>query len=1090
MRISPCKWQLLSCSVILCLALAAEAKGPVDPTLLAGLQARSIGPAGMSGRIAVVAGIPGDPRIVYVGAATGGLWKSADGGYSFTPIFDEESVASIGAIAIDPRRPDIVWVGTGEGNLRNSVSVGNGVYKSLDGGKTWTHLGLAESERIHRILIDPNDSDTVYFSVVGKLWGDGEERGVYRTRDGGLSFERVLYVAKNVGCADLAMDVNNPNKLIAAMYEFRRWPWFYESGGHGSGLYISRDGGDNWKKLTPEDGLPEGKLGRMGIAISQSNSNIAYCYVEAKKNVLLRSKDGGQSWSTAGTSDRIGNRPFYYADLRVDPQDPDRVYSLWSLVSVSEDGGNDWRILVPWSKLHPDHHAMWIDPLDPNRMIEGNDGGIGFSQDRGETWRFAANLPVAQFYHIAVDDDHPYHIYGGMQDNGSWRGPSSVWENGGIRNHHWDEVGFGDGFDTRPHPQDSMRGYSMSQEGYLYRWDLRSGERKVIRPAAENDAQLRFNWNAGFAQDPFESDTIYYGSQFLHRSQDQGDSWQTISGDLTSNNPKWQKQGESGGLTPDVTGAENFTTIVTIAPSPLEKGLLWVGSDDGRAHVTRDGGQSWKRIDEGAKGVPTDSWIPHIEPSPHDPSVAFVVFDNHRRSDIDSYVYRVSDYGKRWKSLATDELDGYCLSIVQDPVNPNLLFLGTEFGLYVSFDGGSAWMKWKHGVPTVSVMDMVIQKREGDLILGTHGRAAFVLDDYRPLRTMNAAIQAEPIHLFEIADAQEYRIKQTGASRFPGATEYRGENREYGTFIHVWLNDDELPHPDDELERERKERERRAAKDEKEEDDKDDDEEKDSKELVVVIRDSEGHRVRRLTPLVHQGLNRIVWGLESDPFRSPGDDDDDDDDNDDRGGPEVLPGDYSVEVSYGESKAEGSVTVKADPRAPELKPQRVKAWETVQRAGRLQEILTAAIERVTNVTDDMDVLDRKLDERESSWRRDNENAKDEDSPQHELKESAKELRKSLAKIDKLLRLPEDTKGYVFEEHAGSKLGTAQWFLGSSWDEPTPAMLSYLGEAEAKIREAVEALNAFLAEDLPDFRGKVEAKLLELLSGIDAVDLGS
>ncbi|MDX1390144.1 MAG: hypothetical protein R3344_13205, partial [Acidobacteriota bacterium] len=462
-----------------------------------------------------------------------------------------------------------------------------------------------------------------------------------------------------------------------------------------------------------------------------------------------------------------------------DPGWPNRVYSLWSLLSASDDGGKSFNVIAPFRTVHPDFHAMWINPSDPTHLIVGNDGGIVISRDRGATWSFVANLPLAQFYHIAVDDDVPYHVYGGMQDNGSWRGPSAVWENGGIRNHHWEEVDFGDGFDTLPDPRDSMRGYSMSQEGYLRRWDNRTGEKKDIRPSGPDGTDLRFNWNAGLAIDPFDPDTIYYGSQFVHRSPDRGDTWEIISDDLTTNNPEWQKQAESGGLTPDVTGAENFTSIIALAPSPVERGVLWAGTDDGRLWIKK-GDDDWRSVEGKLKGVPDNTWIPHIEPSRHDAATAFVVLDNHRRSDWTPYVYKTTDYGNSWRRFDTDDVRGYALSIVQDPVDPDLLFLGTEFGLWVSVDGGKQWLHWTHGFPTVSAMDLAIQTRENDLVIGTHGRAAYVLDDIAPLRGLDAETLGKPLVLFEVPDAQQYRVKQTGASRFPGSGEFRGANPPYG----------------------------------------------------------------------------------------------------------------------------------------------------------------------------------------------------------------------------------------------------------------------------------------------------------------------
>lgn len=815
-------------------ALAVPLGAQIDPELLAGMKARSIGPAGMSGRIADIQAVESDPNIIYVGAATGGVWKSENGGLIWTPIFDDQPVHSIGGVAIFQATPDIVWVGTGEGNTRNSVSVGNGIYKSLDAGRTWKHLGLEETERIHRILLHPSNPEVAYVCALGKLWGENPERGVFKTEDGGRTWKKVLYVNEKTGCSDLAMDPANPNKLIAGMWEHRRWPWFFRSGGPGSGMHVTVDGGANWKKLTEDDGLPQGELGRIGVAFFRGDSQIVYALVEAEKSALVRSDDGGRTWKKMDEEANIASRPFYYADIRVDPERPNRVYNLHSQVTVSDDSGKTFRPLIGFNKLHPDHHALWINPRDPRHLIDGNDGGVGISRDRGETWQFVANLPLAQFYHVNVDLETPYRVMGGMQDNGSWWGPSSVWENGGIRNQHWEEVGFGDGFDVASDPREPWIGYAMSQRGYLVRWNLRTGERKDIRPSGPDGVELRFNWNAALALDPFEAGTIYYGSQFVHKSTDRGDSWTIASPDLTTNNPEWQKQAESGGLTPDVTGAENFTTIITIAPSPVERGVLWVGTDDGRLHVSRDGGQNWTSVEKNVKGVPANTWVPHIEPSRFGGGTAFVVFDDHRRSNWTPYVYKTTDYGKTWTSLVTKDLRGYALVIKQDIEKEELLFLGTEFGLFVSLDGGKNWFQWKHGFPTASAMDLAVHPREHDLVVATHGRSAYVLDDIRPLRTLSEAVLKEPIHLFGIPEAQQYRVKQTGGSRFPGQGEFRGENQPYGALITYSLNFDDLPHPVEEKERARKERERGAAAaaagEEKKEEEK-----KEEKKLEVEI---------------------------------------------------------------------------------------------------------------------------------------------------------------------------------------------------------------------------------------------------------------
>ncbi len=1068
-------------AALLAAVLATPLHAQIDPELLAGMEARSIGPAGMSGRIASIDAVASNPDIIYVGAATGGVWKSVNGGLNWEPIFDDHPVAAIGAVSIFQASPDIVWVGTGEGNPRNSVSVGNGIYKSMDGGRTWTHLGLDESEHIHRILLDPNDPGIAYVAALGREWGENAQRGVFKTEDGGATWRKILYVDERTGAADLEMDPSNPNKLIAAMWDYRRWPWSFRSGGPGSGLYITVDGGRNWKKLTEADGLPSGELGRIGLAIAPSDPSIVYAFIEAEKNALYKSQDGGHSWSMISDGTNIGNRPFYYADLRVDPTDANRVYSLWSRVSVSTDGGKNFEQLGSrgggFGTIHPDHHAMWINPSDPSHIFEGNDGGVYESNDHGSTWRFVANLPLAQYYHLNVDMEKPYNVYGGMQDNGSWRGPSSVWENGQIRNHHWEEVGFGDGFATLADPSDPLSGYSMSQEGFLRRWDLRTGERKDIRPAGPDDTPLRFNWNAAIAIDPFDGNAIYYGSQFVHKSTDRGDSWTMISGDLTTNNPEWQKQAESGGLTLDVTGAENFTTIMTIATSALERGVIWVGTDDGRVHVTRDGGESWSSVERNIRGVPANTWVPHIEPSKFDAATAYIVFDDHRRSNWTTYVHKTTDFGRSWKSLTTDDLWGYALAIEQDPVKGDLLFLGTEFGLYVSLDDGANWMKWTHGFPTVSAMALVVHPREHDLIIGTHGRAAYVLDDIRPLRSMTAATLAESIHLFAPPDAQQYMVKQTGASRFPGDGEFRGANRPYGALITYSLNIEGLPRPDEEIapSQERQRGAGRGGRAARPQGDGDGEESRRPR-VTIEISDDAGNMLRTFEGPARLGVNRAVWDLRRDNFKQPP-----------RGdqtffrrarGPEAVPGSYAVRLKYGDHEATGTINVLADPRyniPPAVREQKLAA---IMQTGAMQEVVVEAIERVLETRDDITEVMSKA--RGSGAREETASGTNGEGDNRELMAAARSLRRSLGELEAQLWRPRDAKGIPADTDVYSKIRYAQRSLSSSWGPPTPAQQAYMRQANTQLVQVLADFNRVFAEDVAQFRAQVEAAGIEFL----------
>jgi len=1056
------------CSFIL------PAQAALDPELLHGLQARSIGPAAVSGRITAIDVVRSDPNRMVIGAATGGVWISGNGGLTWTPVFDEQPVASIGAIAINQQNPDIIWVGTGEGNVRNSTSIGAGVFKSIDGGRSWKQTGLAASERIHRIALHPHKPEVAYVAAMGTLWGENEERGIYKTSDGGTSWQRVLYSDQKTGGSDVKLDPFNPEKVYASLWEFRRWPYFFKSGGPGSGLYISWNGGEDWTRKTEDDGLPAGELGRIAIAPSAAEPGRVYALAEAEKSALIRSDDGGESWSRVNEDYKISSRPFYYSLIAADPENPDRVYNVFENIGVSIDGGKTFEnnplvvCCAPGNFIHIDNHALWINPDDPKHMVIGNDGGIAITQDRGDTWRFVRNLPLSQFYHIAVDNDLPYNIYGGLQDNGSWRGPSAVWENGGIRNLHWQEVGFGDGFDTLPDPENSRRGYVMSQGGYLMRWDLDTGEQRLIRPDPQPiNTDLRFNWNSGLAQDPFDAATIYYGSQYLHKSTDRGDSWTVISPDLTSNNPEFQTFRQSGGITPDVTAAENHTTIVAVAASPLQQGLLWVGTDDGRVHVTRDGGQNWNRVDGKTKGVNPGAWVPMIAPSPHEPGTAFVVFDDHRRSDMRPHVYRVDNYGASWTSLVTQDISGYALSVLQDHVDPDLLFLGTEFGLHVSTDGGASWSKFTAGVPTVSVMDMAIQKRENDLVLGTHGRSIFVLDDYSALRGLDNEGLKQRLQILSTTPGQQYVARATPSTRFTGSGEFRAPNEPYGVIMTYVASGEDLPHPNEEKENTRKQALRAKAAGEKE----NGDEEGKPPRVQVTVSDASGAVIRRFTSPVQQGINRLSWDLSSDGVRPMPGPKPPEPDADLPAGAEVPPGNYRISLSLGEGAQQVvsavDVSVLADPRTEFSQADRESNYRSLLALQGLQETAVTAVERIVSVRKDIDTLKALMAQQQDV------------SP---LQEQANELQKQLDELELRFRVLPETRGYSYDEDkVSSRIGMAQSYIGSSLDAATPASQAYVELAQNSLDSALAELNAFLGGPLQQFREAVNEAGVGLLA---------
>lgn len=875
----------------------------LDLELMKNMKPRNIGPAGMSGRVTAIDVQYSDPSVIWVGTASGGLWRSKGGGTTWEPVFDKEKVLSIGALAIDQSRPDVVWVGTGEGNPRNSLNGGNGIYKTLDGGRTWKCLGLENTRYIHRIIIHPRNPDIVYVGAIGSPWGPSEDRGVYKTTDGGLSWKKILYVNGHTGVADMIADPTNPDKLFVAMWDHHRQPWFFRSGGPGSGLYLTVDGGQSWKKLGEKDGLPSGDLGRMGLAIPRNKPSYVYAIVESKnKYGLYRSEDGGYSFSLRGDKE-IGDRPFYYAEIYADPKNENRLYTLFSNVNVSEDGGKSFSTLIS-RQIHSDHHAWYIHPDNPSYIIDGNDGGLALSYDMGKTWRHVANLPVSQFYHIDVDMDIPYNVLGGMQDNGSWRGPAYSWTWSGIINTWWEFLSGGDGFDVSAVPGDNRYLYAMSQEGYLRRIDTYSGESSGIRPVHPEGVKLRFNWNAALAQDPFDQNTVYYGSQFVHKSPDRGNSWEIISPDLTTNNPEKQKSGESGGLTYDVTGAENHTTILSIAPSPLKEGLIWVGTDDGNIQLTSDGGKTWTNTVQKVKDFPAGAWIPQIVPSVHNEAEAFVVVNNYRQNDFKPYLFHTTNYGKSYINLLSpNKVDGWALSFVQDPVEPKLMFLGTEFGLYVSIDAGSTWTKWTNGYPSVPTMDLRIHPREHDLVIGTFGRSAWILDDIRPLREMakqGSSIFGKPLVAFTPPQAVMAASKNAPGYYFTGDAYYEGENRNMGAMLSFYVS--EGRDPETGIAGGVSATQAGSGKQEK------------TDTLWIKITDESGKLVRTISQVPLKGFNRIYWRFDRTGLKLPGAGTSRRRGSGEGGGPAVIPGIYTLKYLYKSDSATTELTVVSDPR--------------------------------------------------------------------------------------------------------------------------------------------------------------------------------
>lgn len=1054
---------LLTLSLISSVAVAQS----LDMKLMHDLKPRTIGPAGMSGRVTAIDAVHEQPEIIYVGTASGGLWKSTSGGVTWEAIFTNERTASIGAVAIDQSNPSVIWVGTGEGNPRNSLNGGYGVYQSLDGGKSWKSMGLEKTRHIHRIIIDPTDSDVVYVGAIGSPWGEHSERGVYKTTDGGKTWNKILFVNTKTGVADMVMDPTNPNKLVVALWEHKRDPWFFNSGGPGSGIHITYDGGEHWKKVTSEDGLPKGDLGRIGLAIAKSDPNIIYALVESKKNALYKSFDGGDTWKMINNKSDIGNRPFYYSDIFVDPQNENRVYSVFTYVNVSEDGGKNFTQLMPAygvnNGVHPDHHAWWIHPKNGKFMMDGNDGGMNITQDRGKSWRFVGNIPVAQFYHINVDLEYPYNVYGGMQDNGSWRGPAYVWKAQGIRNSYWQEISFGDGFDVVPDLENSQYGYSMSQQGYVSRYDWKTGNNYSVRPTPEDETtELRFNWNAAIAQDPFESSTVYFGSQFVHKSTDKGLNWKIISPDLTTNDPEKQKQSESGGLTMDATGAENHTTVIVIEPSPVEQGMLWTGSDDGKVHYTTDGGKQWIDVTKNIKGLPQGSWIPQIKASHRNKGEALVVANDYRRFNYEPYVYRTTNYGKTWKRIVdSNDVQSYALAILEDAINPNLMFLGTDDGLYVSINAGENWTKWTHNFPTVSTKDLIIHPREHDLVIGTFGRAAWVLDDIRPLRAVASQPQVleEAIALFDPPTAYQAAYQQPTGSRFGADALYQGENKRSGAMITYYINTSEI------------ETDNNTSNTKEEAHTETDESKKDS--LFFNFYDQD-RLIRTLSfkKPKKAGFHRIYWGMDEKgavyPSRKI------QKNNRERGGFEVLPGSYKVELVYGDYTLYTTIKVESDPRIE------------VSRAD-LESVYTAAKELQIDIQKASDAVKQLVESKNIADKITADLKEIEAKANKELIDSSVEISKKIdALIDSFLGKVDQRQGITRnpELTVMQRLNLANSYIQSRKTGINDNELRLINFAKQSLNTNLDNVNDFFSSDWKTFREQFDVSKLSPFKSLE------
>ncbi|MFN8299392.1 MAG: hypothetical protein U0T75_09815 [Chitinophagales bacterium] len=977
------------------------------------MEARHIGPAVMGGRITAIDGVNADPRTLFVGTAGGGVWKTTNGGSQFKPVFDKHC-QSIGAVAIDQTNPDIVYVGTGESNMRNTVSVGNGIYKTTDGGENWVFLGLPESEHISKIAIHPTDHNTLFVAVPGKLFSNSSERGLYKSTDAGKTWSKILFVNDSTGCADIAINPKNPDIIYATFWQFRRKPYAFASGGPGSSIMKSTDGGKTWKKI--HKGLPEGDIGRAAITLAPTDPNKIVAIVESKKTGLFISSDGGENWNAQSADDNVCARPFYFSTIVVDPLDASRVYRPAFEFSYSEDGGFSWvRAQNSSGWVHSDMHALWINPKNTSQMYLGTDGGVYMSVDRGNNWLFLNNMPVSQFYHVAIDNQEPYYVYGGLQDNGSWRAPSQ--STGGIENGDWKNVGGGDGFWVQPDGEDHEIVYSEYQGGHASRLNLRTNQWQDIQPKAGiGDPKFRFNWNTPIVKSPTNPKRIYMACQFLFRSDNRGVTWERISPDLTTNDPVKLKQEESGGLTNDNTSAENHCTIFTLSESPLDANMLWVGTDDGNLQLTLDGGKTWTNLANNYKacGVPAQTWVSSIEPSRFDKNVVYATFDNHMYGDVKTYVARSNDMGKTWTMLRSDVFKGHAHKIREDIVSKDLLFLGTEMGLYTSIDGGANWTQMKAHIPEYClVRDMVIDPKTNDLILATHGRGILIVDDISPLRKINAQLLA--------SDVQYIPSRPTPVTNghygqgWPDAGGFVGPNSSEEAPIAYYLK-----------------------------------QRVNSGSVTVQIFDQKGNKLVELPGTKRKGLNKITWNMRVAPPRVA------------EGGskadwastvgPMVSEGKYKVRIVVNDLSSEGELDLIDDPHGSFTKQEK--------------EENRAAVERVTRMHEELAVVMDSLLSEEKQIKE----TKDLSPVIKEYYDSLEAIRKSLVPVKE-----GNNVLFVDEENLREKVSDIYWGVNFYEGKPTTSQQEGLNTLQKEMNEA----RTKIEDRKKTYRPKVKAELKRL-----------
>jgi len=988
------------------------------------LEWRSIGPANMGGRVSDVEGVPGRPDLIYVATASGGLFKTTNGGVRWTPLFERQGTISIGDIALEPGNPEVIWLGAGESAVRNSVSFGDGVYKSTDGGRTWRHMGLRDSAHISKVLVHPRNPEVVYVGAQGRAFGPNEERGVFMTTDGGKTWTKTLYTSPEHGVADMDIDPSNPNVVYAAMWKFRRTPWTHTSGDDRGGLYRSVDGGRSWKRL--EGGLPK-VVGRIGVAVAPSAPDVVYAITEAKEGTLWRSEDRGETWRNVSKQTSIVSRGFYYTHVRVDPVNENRVYAIASNLFVSVDGGRTFRNIT--GRQHIDFHALWIDPQQPRRLWAGQDGGVAVTYDGGEAWEYVNNVPWGQFYQIHADNRQPfYYVMGGLQDNGTWAGPSRTREPVGIQNDDWRMISFGDGFFVLNHPDDPDLYLSESQGGNVVRTDMRNREQQLVVPYMGDDggpaehARYRFNWNSPLVPSPHDKNTVYLAGNVVFRSADFGKSWAAVSPDLTANDKS--KQGNAGGpVAFENTGAEYYSTVISLAESPARAGVIWAGTDDGNLQVTTDGGKNWRNVAGNVRGVAAGSPVSHVEPSRTDADLVYVSFDRHMLDDRRPYVFKTADGGRTFQNITGNlPANAYVWVVREDPRNARLLYAGTELGLYVSYTGGSTWTSLGlKNLPNVAVHDILVHPRDNDIILGTHGRSIYILDDAAPIQQMTPEVARADAHLFEPRPALRYTTRMTRYG--VGDKVFAGQNPPYGALLTYHLN----RKPDDKT------------------------------KVRIQVLDAAGKLVSEIENIAKErGLNRVNWNLRfgGPQVRRPPTDEETQWTGGPRG-PQVLPGTYTVRLLVGEKAYERKVEVRLDPTVSVPAADLRETLDMMLRLRDMQTTTNSALRTLDSIKSQIEFVERTVKDRLGA----SEVPKD-------LSERLAAQKKRVEELQNRLAQPEGGLGFEGRAQLVDRIGGLFFTLDAANAAPTPAARDLYGELQKEFDTKLGEVNRFLGESVP------------------------